>query len=265
MQAYKPVGKIRKAFIATVFGATVLSTAFSTGNKGFSSVQKQGYLLEDVMLQSKGGHDLYYACKGDDITVKQTFDDGTCYVSVNNNVGYIPSDNSIAYGDAKLPNVCKGRGVSKNIVDLVNKQLLLIPSDLLEDFSRSGWSMIATEEDLNDKFYEGEFDAVYGSTSYDNHEVSIANSVEAATDAPLHEFGHWLDWYLNYPSGSALFQSIYEEENKQFYSRFGLHMHWDEKEFFAEGFDKFFTDRLKLETASPKLYSYMADTLHNLS
>lgn len=257
--------KFRKAFIAVVFSvAAVITVMGTTSDKGFSSVQKQGYLTEDVMIQSKGGHDLYYACRGDDISVK-TFEDGTCYVSVNNKTGYIPSDDCVSYEVPDFPDLCKGDGANKGIIDTVNKQLLLIPEKYRDLFQSSGWTMVATNEDLNEKFYDGVFNSVYGSTSYDTHIVYIQNNMNAAEDASLHEFGHWLDWYANYPSQNDVFKEIYDSENQDFYKEFDLSMHWDEKEFFAEGFDRFYTDRLKMETVAPKLYSYMADILHNLS
>lgn len=254
--------KFRKAFI--VLGATFIITALCATNKGFSAVQKQGFLLEDTMLTSKDGSSLYYACKGEDVTVQHIFNDGTCYVSVNNNQGYI-LENSITYGKVSYPTICKGDGVNKGIVDEVNKQLLIIPDNLRKLFQESGWSMVATNEDLNEKYYNGEFNSVSGSTSYKEHEVSISDSEEAAEDATLHEFGHWFNWYLNYPSNSEVFLEIYNKENKTFYSEFNLSIHWDEREFFAEGFDRFYTDRLKLESVSPELYSYMSTILHNLS
>ena len=255
--------KLGKAFIVFIIIITAGLTALCINNKGFSSVKKEGYLTTDTVVQSKGGQDLYYACKGEDVMVKQSFDD-TYFVVVNGNAGYINKDN-VSFDDITFPGICTGDGVNQGIVQEVNKQLLIVPEDMRELFVNSGWSIIATSVDLNKEYYDGEFSSVLGSTSYKKSEISISNSLEAADDATLHEFGHWVDWYLNFPSNSEVLKKIYNEEQETFYSKFNLSMHWDEKEFFAEGFNRFYTDRMRLERVAPKLYAYMSSALHDLS
>ena len=256
--------KLGKAFIVIVIIATAILTVLCINNKGFSFTTKEGYLVEDAMLQSKGGQDIYYACKGEDVIVSQSFDDGTCFVSINDKIGYI-NKNAVSFDDIEILSICKGTGVNQGIIKEVNKQLLIVPEDMRDLFINSGWSMVVTSEDLNEKYYNGEFREVLGSTSYENSEISISDSLQAADDATLHEFGHWVDWYLNSPSDSEVFKEIYKKEQENFYSKFNLPMHWNEKEFFAEAFDRFYTDRIRLEKIAPELYSYMAFALHGLS
>lgn len=259
------MGKIKKVLIAITIGVAI-STSLCLSNKGFYSYGSEtGYLSDDTMLVSKDGHDLYYACEGEVVTVRQVVDKDVSFVEIENNIGYIDSKYIQDQDKVNIPSLCTGNGVNKGVIDAVNEELLIVPEGLRNSFANSSWSIIVTNDDLNEKYYNNIYDSVSGSTSYKEKVIYISNSLEAAKSATLHEFGHWLDWLYDFPSQDNNFLNIYNKEEGNFYTAFNLSIHWDEREFFAEGFECFFTDRMKLKKECPELYEYMSTILQDLS
>lgn len=145
-------------------------------------------------------------------------------------------DQSAVSADA----ICVGEeGTDSEVVDSVNKALLATPRWLRNMFVNSGWEMKVVNYDIATVDYDGKFDEgmVYGSTSYLNRTIKILNDMKASANSPIHEFGHWFDSRLGYPSFySEGFKSIYEAESDSYKEAFGPTCSWDRHEFLAEGF-----------------------------
>lgn len=253
---------LRKVFIVITLLVAFITT-ICINNKDLSIINKPGFISKDTYLQLENTNEKYYACKGTEVFIYEDLE-GNSLVEVNSNVrGYINS-NYISYNE-QYPDICKGSGVSSGVIREVNKQLLVIPQNILSEFKNTNWKLIATNLDLNEEFYDGEYSFVYGSTSYKEKTIYISNSVEAAKRATLHEFGHWVDWSRDYISQTDDFYSIFIKEGDEFKDYYNLSIGWDEREFFAEGFMCYYTDRLELKDNFPLLYSCISDTLQYLS
>lgn len=152
----------------------------------------------------------------------------------------------------------------QEVADAVNRQLLLIPRWIREAFVRSGWEMSVVGYDIATVDYEGVFEPgkVFGSTSYTNHHIKILNTLRAAANSPIHEMGHWLDHYTQYPTlNDPQFQTIYEEEGELYRSTFGPECSWGVQEFFAEGFWCYWRSPTLLRRTCPMFYEYMSTKL----
>lgn len=161
--------------------------------------------------------------------------------------------------------ICYGEeGTDGTVVSAVNRQLLLVPRWLREAFVQSGWSMSVVGYDIATEDYPGEFEAgtVFGSTSYSNRHIKILNTIRAASNSPIHEMGHWLDCYTQYPTlNDEDYQRIFEEENGAYRNSFGPECSWGPQEFFAEGFWCYWRSPGLLRRTCPKFYSFMENTL----
>lgn len=155
------------------------------------------------------------------------------------------------------------QGYSK-VVNDVNFSLLTLPRWIRSAFRNSGWQLKVVDYDLATVDYEGEFAEgdVLGSTAYRDREIRILDEPKAAINAPIHEFGHWLDWYLGYPTMSdEEYLLIYNEEQEQYRSSFGPTCSWSEQEFFAEGFWCYWKSPESLKKVCPQFHGYLANKL----
>ncbi len=161
--------------------------------------------------------------------------------------------------------ICGGEErVNQEVVDAVNRQLLQLPRWLRQAFLKSGWSMTVVSYDIATVDYASEFEpgTVFGSTSYKAHSIKILNTMRAAANSPLHEMGHWLDSYSQYPTlNDEVYQKIYDAEGEQYRATFGPGCSWDAQEFFAEGFRCYWRSPMLLSKTCPQFYSYLESVL----
>lgn len=160
--------------------------------------------------------------------------------------------------------LCQGEG---KVVDSVNFTLLTLPRWIRKSFQDTGWSIMVVDYDLATVDYAGYFAPgdVLGSTIYKDREIRILNEPKASVNAPIHEFGHWLDWILGYPTMSGEeYLRIYEEEQDAYMTHFGPACSWNEQEFLAEGFWCYWKSPEALRKVCPQLYQYLNDNLNML-
>lgn len=165
--------------------------------------------------------------------------------------------------------LCYGEeGTDSTVVDAVNTTLLVLPRWVRSAFLDSGWTMCVVSydiavEDYGEQYKEG---LVYGSTSYKYRVIKIQNELRAAANAPIHEFGHWLDAQLGYPSlYSEEFLQIFEEEGELYRSSFSPTCNWDAQEFLAEGFWCYWKSPRLLRKSCPSFHSFIESCLDSLS
>lgn len=137
--------------------------------------------------------------------------------------------------------LCQNAGVSQSWVDTINNNLSVIPSHLLERFRSSGWSMYCTPDNIDAKWFGSQFGAVMGVTVYDYKVIYIEDRTDAVNEAPVHEFGHFLDCNLGFISDSQDFINVFNAEQAIFRSAYGVPSYFDRKELFAEAFWRYLT------------------------
>lgn len=148
----------------------------------------------------------------------------------------------------------KDGNADDGIVAIVNQQLALLPPYLQDAFVREGWGIYVTDKNIGQTYYKGKYNQVMATTNYEEQRILIESRSDAASQSPIHEIGHWFDFYVGLPSYTDTFKSIYQSESASFIRTYGSDCVRDEMEFFAEGFWQYIIDPGRLKAASPGLY-----------
>ena len=148
--------------------------------------------------------------------------------------------------------------------EVVNDELQILPRKLLELFQNSNWRMYVTDKNIATYFLHGEYGSVMGCTDWGDHTIHYENREKAVKQATLHEFGHFLDCYLNFLSSTSEYLNIYYDETNAFYQAFNVNFHYDYKEFFAEAFALYFKKPEKLQYYCPRMYNYLNNLIDSL-
>ena len=243
--------------IAVIIGIFFLNDSISLTTNNYKSTLDTVYITNDCQMLSNNGEPLFECTKGMHVSLLQVGRSDS-KVSYNGVSGYIPNE-YYSYIDNVCVDLCKGDGVGSSLVDQVNQSLDVIPEYYIDAFVNRGWELYCTSVDLNTKYYDGEYESVEGSTSYIDEVIYIQGNLKSAMDAPVHEFGHWFDWYNGYASQSDEFLYLYGKYGDNFADVFDLKIHWDERELFSESFSAYYLNRLELRENFPEIYKYMDD------
>jgi len=171
--------------------------------------------------------------------------------------------------------ITENNGADDYYVSLCNETLQELPEWLLGQFEDSGWTIMVTSEDINDVYLDGRYSAgegnVNGATVYGLERIVITDSIQAASTAPVHEMGHWLDYItapdgLSFSSDSEEFISLYDEEAEDFIATFGIANPDSDnrQELCADLFRYYWTEPGKLERKCPGLYAWMDELVGEL-
>lgn len=170
------------------------------------------------------------------------------------------ADTSVTSQNSSSSIQCQRDGnVSDAIVEIVNQQLSLLPENLQNAFNKDGWSVYVTDVNIDQTYYEGKYGQVMASTNYEEQRILIESRMDAAYESPIHEVGHWFDYYVGFPSYMEEFASVYAAEKDVFIRSYGSTCISDTLELFAEGFWQYVVNPDKLKTVSPELYQYIHD------
>lgn len=157
--------------------------------------------------------------------------------------------------------ICEADGwVDPYWVTRVNNKLSCLPASVIDTFRNTGWHIYATSKDLDQEWFNGQYGAVRGCTWLSKKIICIEDREDAMT-APCHEFGHWFDWYCGMPSDTEEFYEIYYSETNAFENAFIVDFYYNNKELFAEGFQKYYTDNEVLKQNCPQLYNFLDNLL----
>lgn len=171
--------------------------------------------------------------------------------------GILPSISS-----TPIVGICQNEGVSQSWVDRVNQELAVVPSNLLDKFSNSGWRMYCTTKNLDRTYFGGQFGAVMGVTLYDEHLIYIEDRTDAVTESPVHEFGHYLDWSLGFISNKPEFVGIFNNEQGTFRRIYGVPSYFTYEELYAEAFWRYLTsNRNTFRSNCPQLADFIERTI----
>lgn len=167
--------------------------------------------------------------------------------------------------DVRSIGICQKDGDVADIWTLrVDEKLSALPEEILDAFVEEGWKMYVTDKDLDQNFYGGRFGAVQGTTSIDSYEIFIEDRENAVEGSPVHEMGHFVDWYLGdggFLTDTEEFQEIYKEEMDCFVDGLDVKCYMDQKELFAEGIFAFFGQPEAFRSCAPKLYGFVRECL----
>lgn len=153
----------------------------------------------------------------------------------------------------------KDGNVDDTFIDIVNQQLSLLPANLHNAFTKDGWSIYVTDINIGQTYYKGQFSQVMATTNYEEQRILIEARRAAAYESPIHEIGHWFDYYVGLPSYSEEFTAVYAAESGTFIRSYGSACVRDELEFFAEGFWQYIIDPGRLKNICPGLYQFIHD------
>lgn len=145
-------------------------------------------------------------------------------------------------------------------LDEVEQQLSVLPSAFQQDMIEDDLVMYVTDKDIDEVFCDGQYGSVQGVTltpSYGPCSIYIEDREKAVENAPVHEVGHWYDFYAGFLSSSDTFATIYEQESDAFCQTFVVDFYYDKGEFFAEGFWKYWTEPDRLKASCPALFAYL--------
>lgn len=157
-----------------------------------------------------------------------------------------------------ITGICQNQGVAQSWVDTVNKELAVIPSNLLQGFENSGWRMYCTTKNLDRTYFGGRFGAVMGVTLYEERLIYIEDRWDAVTESPVHEFGHYLDHSLGFISNKSEFRGIFNSEQGTFRRVYGVPSYFTEEELFAEAFWRYLTsNRSTMRANCPQLTAFI--------
>lgn len=163
--------------------------------------------------------------------------------------------------DAQPDDLCQG---DSEVADAVNQTLLTLPRWIRQAFIDSGWEMLVVDYDLATVDYAGQFKEgdVLASTAYKDRQVRILDNTKAAINSPVHEFGHWVDWLVGFPSMyDKVYLDIYAGEAEDYREAFSPVCAWNEQEFFAEGFWCYWKSPEMLKKVCPEFHSFLSDLL----
>lgn len=145
-------------------------------------------------------------------------------------------------------------------LDEVEHQLSVLPSAFQQDMIEDDLVLYVTDKDIDEVFCDGQYGSVQGVTltpSYGPCSIYIEDREKAVENAPVHEVGHWYDFYAGFLSSSDTFANIYAQESDAFCHAFVVDFYYDKGEFFAEGFWKYWTEPDRLKASCPALFAYL--------
>ena len=173
------------------------------------------------------------------------------------------ADRYIAYEDSKVSCgskiVCQIDGnIDNAYADMVEHELIYIPSSLRRKFVEDGWHIYVTNENLTEEYAKSKDANILGVTFYPKDLILVSANDNAIKEATVHEFGHWFDEYVGYPSTSKEFAAIHSNEKSIFMHTFRGRCSVEEaKEYFAEAFYFYIKAPNYLKKAAPQTYAYI--------
>lgn len=155
--------------------------------------------------------------------------------------------------------------VDPALVEQANDLLDLLPEYIIDALEDEDVPIYITDKDIDDYFFNGQAGATWGvyNTYYDGTaDIYVEDTERAVYESVIHEVGHWLDDYCGKITSTEEYSAIYDAEYPVYYDVYDLTMDLEQpKEFFAEGFRKYYTDREIFQENCPQLYSLIQSTL----
>lgn len=140
------------------------------------------------------------------------------------------------------------------IIDKTNEEIEKLP-DNIYNLLKNDWKIYLTDEDLDDKFFDGALGSVPGATVWNKKEIYIQNNYDKLDMTVLHELGHAVDCELKINEQEE-WKQIYNEE-KELATFMTEHCKSTIKEYFADSFSNYIKNPEELNEKCPKTYNYI--------
>lgn len=147
-------------------------------------------------------------------------------------------------------------------VEKIVSQIELIPEDIIETFTKEGWRICITNENLENKLVNPAPELlqddviITGLTEISENTIYLYNvGLTLINNTAIHEFGHYTDRIYGWPSLEPEFKTVYINEKQLIKSDCVIN---NERELFAEAFERVI---LKEDTDDLEVYSYIKETL----
>ena len=147
--------------------------------------------------------------------------------------------------------------VSRDSVRTIQHQLTALPENLITEFCDDGWKIIVTSRDLNEEYFNGEYNSVSGLIKYQSKEILVSDEEEAVLSAPMHEFGHWVDHEHEMISKSETFGEVLSEFKKKYDRTEYGYFPDDEGEYFADAVAFYFLTPDDLQQKCIQMYEFI--------
>ena len=152
--------------------------------------------------------------------------------------------------------------VSEGNVKTAEYELDTLPQKMINAFKNNNWTITISNENISAKYFNGSYGNVKGVTLTAYNKIIIQNRTTSIQTSIVHEMGHFLDWYFNFPSLSTEFKNIYNAEVNTFKSRIpNSSCVSNEMEFFAHTFYYIIKDSSK---CTPMALEYVRNYLNSI-
>lgn len=158
---------------------------------------------------------------------------------------------------------CDG-SISSQFVFTIENVETYLPDDTLAAFIADGWHITVTSaQDLTTLAKDLDSDtsgySVVGLTDPNTKTIWLDASTSSIIGAMLHEFGHYVDYNLGWPSKTDAFAALYDSEHDA-YSIYGSYAANNPTEMFANLYSDLLLTSTQGLHAAPKCAAYVADT-----
>lgn len=157
---------------------------------------------------------------------------------------------------------CDG-DISSQFISTIENVEGYLPENVLNTFIADGWHITVTSaQDLTALTESTGIDVadreITGLTDANTKTIWLDANTSSIIGSLLHEFGHYVDYSLGWPSKSDAFAALYDSESTA-YSSYSSYAAGNATEMFADLYsDLLLNSKPKLRTA-PKCASYVAD------
>lgn len=141
--------------------------------------------------------------------------------------------------------------------------LSLVPTSVRVDFDEQCWSVVFTStKNLSDYMPAGvTVGNVTGLTAFSENTIYVRASSHEIVESTGHEFGHYVDYRLAWPSQTARFEKIWRDEKDSYATVAGDYPAMNQKEFFASVYNDVLLKRDARRTLAPQAFSFVDEAM----
>lgn len=241
---------------------------WNTINVNFSSdeikdLDEEGYITEQTECKIGPGEEYNTSSvlyTNNQIKIKGIINDWYL-IEFNELSSYIPCDKVSKEKKEIIANpiIKNAEQTEDYIIEEINNKINKVPSNIYKMFDE--WSIYLTNENLDNKYFEGQYGHVPAVTVWSTKEIYIENNYDYLDMSILHELGHALDCELKIFEKNEWI-NIYNEE-KDLATFMSNHCRSNIKEYFADSFLNYLENSEDLKEKCPKTYNYLNEIIKN--
>lgn len=172
-----------------------------------------------------------------------------------------PEDYSINANDVII-----NEGVDDYYIQIATDYWNKLPEVVKRKFAQKGWNLVVTSKNLANTYFYGIYTSVQGAIRYEEKRIYIEDREVACKNAVIHEFGHYIDFYLGNISYTEEFANIFYEERYGLIGLDGVDNHCISTsiEFFAEVFNQMILHPETCKSSVPKSFNFIQECINSL-